>query len=116
MADEKRVVRTAGVSGEFRLPGLLETDDGPADLVITPEGTEVTQEQWLAVAEAATTNHVIVRLDEDFPVAVESTPETETQSPPPDGDSSETKTEEPQPNAGPPPPAPAVGSTSRKGR
>jgi hypothetical protein len=78
MADETRLVRTAGVAGEFRLPGLLNTPEGPADLVITPEGTEVTQEQWLAVAEAATVNHVIVRLDEEFPVAV-----AETQAPPP---------------------------------
>jgi len=67
MADETRVVRTAGVYGNFVLPGLLDTDDGPADLVITPDGAEITFEQWKVVAEAATANHVVVRLDEDFP-------------------------------------------------
>lgn len=67
MADEKRVVRTAGVYGNFVLPGLLETDDGPADLVLHPEGTEITFEQWKAVRDAAVANQVVVRLDEDFP-------------------------------------------------
>lgn len=57
MADEeKRVARTAGVSGEFRV----------GDLTITPEGTELTLDEWKTVAEAAVVNHVIVRLDEDF--------------------------------------------------
>ena len=67
MADETRVVRTAGVYGNFVLPGLLETDDGPADLVLHPEGTEITFEQWKTVREAAVANQVVVRLDEDFP-------------------------------------------------
>lgn len=67
MADEKRVVRTAGVYGDFVLPGAQEGDDGPTDLVITPHGTEVTFEQWLTVADAAEVNAVVVRLDEDFP-------------------------------------------------
>lgn len=95
MADDKRVVRTAGVSGTFVLPGLLDTDDGPADLTITPEGVEVTREQWLAVAAAATQNHVIVRLDEDFPVELEPAPkaqEDETPSSPPAGESTESGT------------------------
>src|SRR3982750_4316157 len=67
MADETRVVRTAGVYGNFVLPGLLETDDGPADLVLHPEGTEITFEQWKTIREAAVANQVVVRLDEDFP-------------------------------------------------
>ena len=67
MADEKRVVRTAGVFGTFVLPGLAETDEGPGDLEITPHGVEVTFDQWLAIAEAAEVNAVVVRLDEDFP-------------------------------------------------
>lgn len=67
MADEKRVVRTAGVYGTFVLPGLAQTDEGPGDLEVTPHGVEVTFEQWMAIAEAAEVNAVVVRLDEDFP-------------------------------------------------
>ena len=68
MADEKRVVRTAGVYGDFVLPGLGKDDDGnDTDLVVTPAGTEVTFEQWLTIADAAEVNAVVVRLDEDFP-------------------------------------------------
>lgn len=118
MADEKRVVRTAGISGTLRMPGLLETDDGPADLDITPDGVEVTRAQWEKIAEAATANHVVVRLDEDFPVIVaeESAPET-TGTPTPDGASGNTKTEEPAAaDGGETPSAPASGTSSRKGR
>lgn len=117
MADEKRVVRTAGISGTLRMPGLLETDDGPADLDITPEGVEVTQAQWEKIAEAATANHVVVRLDEDFPVVVaeESAPET-AGTPTPDGASGNTKTEEPATtDTGLVPPS-TGGTSSRKGR
>lgn len=68
MADEKRTVRTAGVYGDFVLPGLGKDDEGnDADLVVTPHGIEVTFDQWMAVAAAAEVNAVVVRLDEDFP-------------------------------------------------
>lgn len=68
MADEKRVVRTAGVFGDFVLPGLGRDDEGnEVDLVVTPHGGEVTFDQWMAIAEAAEANKVVVRLDEDFP-------------------------------------------------
>lgn len=68
MADEKRVVRTAGVYGTFVLPGLGTDDEGnTADLAVTPHGVEVTFDQWLAIADAAEVNAVVVRLDEDFP-------------------------------------------------
>lgn len=121
MADETRVVRTAGVSGEFRLPGLAHGDDGPEDLVITPDGIDVTRDQWLTVADAATTNHVIVRLDEDFPVQIAETkaPAAGDESPgEPSG--AETKTEDvtstgTSVDGGTPPPATSAG-TSRKGR
>lgn len=117
MADETtRLVRTAGVSGEFRLPGLLDTPDGPADLVITPDGVEVTKEQWLAVADAATTNHVIVRLDEEFPVATaESALESQSPAPGTGGETNDTTEETGTAVDGSTPPAPSAGST-RKGR
>lgn len=68
MADEKRTVRTAGVYGDFVFPGLGRDDEGnEADLVVTPHGTDVTFDQWMAVADAAEVNAVVVRLDEDFP-------------------------------------------------
>lgn len=67
MADETRVVRTAGVYGTFVLPGARTTPDGPADLQVTPEGTEITFEEWQILAKAAVDNQVVVRLDEDFP-------------------------------------------------
>jgi hypothetical protein len=98
MADEKRTVRTAGVYGDFVLPGLGKDDEGnDTTLVVSPHGVEVTFDQWMAIAEAAEANQVVVRLDEDFPgelyaAAVEkkqaeaptkeasgSTPETGTQ-------------------------------------
>lgn len=68
MADEKRTVRTAGVYGDFVLPGLGKDDDGnDTDLVVSPHGVEVTFDQWLVIADAAEVNAVVVRLDEDFP-------------------------------------------------
>jgi len=68
MADEKRTVRTAGVYGDFVLPGLGKDDDGnDTALVVSPHGVEVTFDQWMAIAEAAEANQVVVRLDEDFP-------------------------------------------------
>lgn len=115
MADEKRVVRTAGISGTLRMPGLLETDDGPADLDITPDGVEVTRAQWDKIAEAATANHVVVRLDEDFPplqAELESAPESGTSTP---ASGEETKTEDPATTDTGLVPPPAAG-TSRKGR
>lgn len=54
---ETRVARTAGVAGTLHV----------GELEITPEGTELTREQWDEVAAAAVQNHVIVRLDEEFP-------------------------------------------------
>jgi len=119
MADEKRIVRTAGVAGTFVLSGLLQTEEGPADLVITPEGTEVTREQWEAVAKAATENHVIVRLDEDFPVAEAQDPKTaETAS----GDAGENKEQVQTQDTGTAvdgtetPTSSSTGGTTRKGR
>lgn len=68
MAEETRTARTAGVYGTFVLPGLGKDDEGNAvDLVVTPHGSEITFDQWMAVAEAAEANQVVVRLDEDFP-------------------------------------------------
>lgn len=59
MADDKRVVRTAGVYGTFIV----------GDITITPEGVEVSRDEWLTIAESAVVNQVVVRLDEDFPQA-----------------------------------------------
>lgn len=68
MADETRTVRTAGVYGDFVLPGLGKDDEGSdTALVVSPHGVEVSFDQWMAIAEAAEENQVVVRLDEDFP-------------------------------------------------
>ena len=68
MADETRIVRTAGVYGTFVLPGQGKDDEGnTVDLAITPDGAKVTFDQWMSIAEAAEANQVVVRLDEDFP-------------------------------------------------
>lgn len=118
MADETRVARTAGISGTLRLPGFLETPDGPADLDITPEGTEVTREQWEAISEAAAAGHVVVRLDEDFPFepAAEEAPKTADTGPEAAG-TGETKTEDTGTAVdGSTPPAPSSTGTNRKGR
>jgi len=121
MADETRVARTAGISGTLRLPGLLDTPDGPADLDITPEGVEVTRDQWTKIAAAATANHVVVRLDEDFPFQppAEEAPKTADNGPETaEADATtETKTEDTGTAVdGATPPAPASTGTSRKGR
>jgi hypothetical protein len=85
MADEeKRVARTAGVSGTFHV----------GDLTITPEGVEVTQDQWEnEVAPAAAANHVVVRLDEDFRPRILQKQDQE-QEQVPDDSATEAKTEE----------------------
>lgn len=108
MADEeKRVARTAGVSGTFHV----------GDLTITPEGVEVTQDQWEnEVAPAAAANHVVVRLDEDFRPRIL---QKQDQEQVPDDSATETKTEETvDANQGTAvdgqPPAPGTG-TARRG-
>lgn len=76
MADDKRVVRTAGVYGTFHV----------GDVTITPEGTEVSFEEWKTVAAAAVENQVVVRLDEDFPgelYAADAAKRLDEESPPP---------------------------------
>ena len=121
MADEKRVARTAGISGTLVMSGLAETDEGPADLVITPDGVEVTEAQWKVIAEAATANHVVVRLDEDFPVtaAQDSAPEAEGSAATGGGESKEQVQTQDTGTAVDGTEAPAsssTGTTARKGR
>lgn len=57
MADEdKRVAYTTGIGGTLIV----------GDLVITPEGTEVTREQWTTVRDAAAQSRLQISLDRDF--------------------------------------------------
>lgn len=57
MADEdKRVAYTTGIGGNLIV----------GDLEITPEGTEVTREQWTTVRDAAAQARLHVSLDKDF--------------------------------------------------
>lgn len=78
MADDKRLARTAGVYGTFHV----------GDVTITPEGTEVSFEEWKTVAAAAVANQVVIRLDEDFSgelYAAEAAKRVEETSAPTDG-------------------------------
>lgn len=58
MSDETRVVRTNGFVDEFHC--------GVDDLVITPHGVDLTEEQYKAVRDAGFTNGVSIYLDEEF--------------------------------------------------
>jgi len=68
MAEEKRVARTASISGNFVV----------GDLTITPEGVELTKEQWISVRDAGFANGVRVALDDEFSPEVQEAPEPES--------------------------------------
>jgi hypothetical protein len=105
MADEKRVARTAGESGTFHV----------GDLTITPEGTELTRDEWMTVADAAVVSHVIVRLDEEFPPQAEPKAAEETDA----GAAGENKEQTQDTGTavdGAPAPASSSTGTTRKGR
>jgi hypothetical protein len=56
---ETRVVRTNGFVSEFQ--------SGVDDLVITPEGVDVTEDQYKQLRDVAFASHITLHLDEEFP-------------------------------------------------
>lgn len=58
MTDETRVLRTDGLLDEFHT--------GVDDLVVTPAGVDVTNEQYQQIRDIAFVNHARVYLDEEF--------------------------------------------------
>lgn len=110
--EETRVARTAGSSGTFHV----------GELTVTPQGTELTRDQWLTVADAAVVNHVIVRLDEEFSRPAEEAQEPDvstTGSATAQGVDAEPGTNDPKTQDsgtevdGTPPPVPSTGSTRK---